>query len=418
MSLTPEEIYENFKSATGTGSQQEGHAVIAGLSTNVPDRAYDIQRIIDGTQQAWTGEAADQAVTGLAPLAGDLLNAGDTANTGQSPIASTIAAFHTAASKVVPMPPKPQIQNPLAALAQGKNPFTMLAQTTAYNKAANTNVTVMQEYESVINGHVSSLPSVDTTAPTTASPTSLPTPVNVRIPTAPADTPSSSGTGTTGSAGVKHAPSTSGGSGYAPAASAAAPAAAPAGSSPAPQVPGAASGSTSTSGYAGTTTPATSGGTTGGLTNTPISAGQTGGFSTTPEPDPSFSAGNISGILSGEKPSLPGGGSLGGGSGSGTTGQPKSGGGRSGAGSMATEEKAMAKPGAIAAEKGGTGMAGGPIGGGRGGTGKDDEEHESKYQITGDKEWFLNQTLVAPQVIGESQAAYEARIARDSGQDR
>ena len=417
--MTPDEIYENFKSAAGTSGQQDGHAKVTSLSTELPDHAYDVQRVVDGTQQAWSGQAAEQALNGLAPEAESLLNAGSTMSTGQNAVSGSVDGFHTAAAKVVPMPPKPQVEDPLQAIMQGKKPSNMWDQTIAYSGAAKTNTDAMTAYEQTVNGHVSSLPQINTTAPATSG-TSTPQ-VNVQVPPASSGSAGSSGGGSTygGSSSARSGSAGYSGGGAGSTSSAGSAAAA------APSVPGGVSGSTSTSGYAGTASPVApgaNGGTTGGVSHSPSSTGQSIGAL---GKDPSFS-GNISGILDGEDPALPGGGSAGsglggargigaGGGGSGNS--PKSAGGRSGASPIAAEEQALGRSGSVAAEKAGTGMTGGGMGGARG-KGEDDEEHKRKYDINADRELFLNQDLVAPQVIGESPAEYEARIARDSGQER
>ena len=418
--MTPDEIYENFKSAAGTSGQQDGHAKVTSLSTELPDHAYDVQRVVDGTQQAWSGQAAEQALNGLAPEAESLLNAGSTMSTGQNAVSGSVDGFHTAAAKVVPMPPKPQVEDPLQAIMQGKKPSNMWDQTIAYSGAAKSNTDAMTAYEQTVNGHLSSLPQINTTAPTTSSSSAMPQ-VNVQAPSAPSGSAGSTGGGSAhgGSSGARSAPTGYSGGSSAPGGSTGSAAAA------APSVPGGTSGgvsgSTSTSGYAGTASPVAPG-TSGGVSHSPSSTGQSVGAL---GKDPSFS-GNISGILDGEDPALPGGGSAGSGlggargigaGGGGTGNSPKSAGGRSGASPISAEEQAMGRSGSVAAEKAGTGMAGGGMGGARG-KGEDDEEHKRKYDINADRELFLNQDLVAPQVIGESPAEYEARIARDSGQER
>jgi hypothetical protein len=430
--MTPEEIYANFQGGTGTVSQQGGHANVRDLSTQLPEHADDVQRIKDGVQQAWTGDAAEAAVSGLSPIADGLMTTGGAADTGQGAISGSIDAYHLTASKVVPMPPKPALQDPLNVLFNGGQTKTMFQQATAYQDAANTNVTAMQQYDQTVSSHLGTLPPVDTTAPPAPAPggaNSIPVSVQVAPPAGSTRAPSVSGrtgSGSSGGAGSTATPPYSGGS------------ARPVGPVGAPQPPAPVNPvntSTGTSSYTGQP----------GLLN-PVANPAPGGVpisTAAPGPDPSYT-GNIAGILAGEQPpaGLPGEGGIGGkagigggsaggagglgdeptpkatpGAGAGGPGsEPEPGtGGRSGVAPTTMADEAMTEGGAAA--KPGAGMAGGGMGGARGGN-SEDAEHKRKYDIHADPALFYNQTPTAPQVLGETEAEYEARIARDSGQKR
>jgi hypothetical protein len=70
-------------------------------------------------------------------------------------------------------------------------------------------------------------------------------------------------------------------------------------------------------------------------------------------------------------------------------------------------ERAAARPGA---------MTGAPMG--HGAEGDKDTEHKRKIPLTEDPEIFTGTDRAAPQVLGETEADYEARIAKDSGISR
>ena len=110
--------------------------------------------MMDDVERAWTGAESRQAMASLGPVAAGLLDTADAASTAQALIGGCIEAVHTAASKVVPMPPKPPLNDPSDSLANVE-----------YNKAAQTNLDAMREYEATVDCFLSRLPPVDTGAP-------------------------------------------------------------------------------------------------------------------------------------------------------------------------------------------------------------------------------------------------------------
>jgi hypothetical protein len=84
------------------------------------------------------------------------------------------------------------------------------------------------------------------------------------------------------------------------------------------------------------------------------------------------------------------------------------------AGAVTAEEEALASERAAGGATGPSAM----LGAGQGGRGSQDEAHQRKIYLFGDPSVFTDRDAVAPQVIGETDADYEARIARDSGLHR
>jgi hypothetical protein len=157
--MTSQDIYDNFhQHARGTGSWQGAQHAAAQISQDLPGQAVRIKRLQDAMEAAWTGDAADAAQRGVTPLALEHLHVADDLHATQDLMSRQAASFHQAANAVQPMPPEPTMQDPLAAIAAGQTPDTMLAQVTRYNTIAQHNVDVMTTYAGASRYNTQNMP--------------------------------------------------------------------------------------------------------------------------------------------------------------------------------------------------------------------------------------------------------------------
>jgi hypothetical protein len=159
MAMTGQDIYDNFhQHARGTSSWQGAQHAAAQISQELPGQAVRIKRLQDAMEAAWTGNAADAAQRGVTPLALEHLNVADDLHATQDLMSRQAASFHQAANAVRPMPPEPTMQDPLAAIAAGQTPDTMLAQVTRYNTLAQHNVDAMTTYAGASRYNTQNMP--------------------------------------------------------------------------------------------------------------------------------------------------------------------------------------------------------------------------------------------------------------------
>jgi hypothetical protein len=416
-SMSGEEIYDNFhKHAIGSAYLQEAQDGARAVAQSFHERATDVQRLIDAVGQGWEGNAADQATTAMTPLAVNFVEGGDDLATLQDLIARQVESFHSAKSKVQPMPPAPQLQDPLIAFTSGQGLDPYLNQLTGYNAAAQNNVDAMTIYHGASDYNTTNLPPVAPQLPGATTPISL--------KTSGSSTPSGSAGG-----GVASRPPSVAAGAAGSGTPTARPAMPPAPSMPsqAPQYnPGQTTGQTTTSGTTATSDVPNTGIPVGGSGTTvlpsgegnlpgagPVGGGHSGGYSGLAlgvgEPLPGGVNGDIRSRLGGGTAGLPGE--------SAPVKNTPTGGGeerpgaRSGVGTpgaLAEQEKAMLAR-ETAGVRGGPGAAG--MLGGPGAHGEADKDHKRKYNYGDDPEELFSGNLpkVAPPTIGETDAEREAR---------
>jgi hypothetical protein len=407
--MTGQQIYETFHTSQGPDSLQTSQQSALNLAGTYQDRAASTQKIIDGVKAAWTGNAADEAAQGLAPLAENTLQTGEDLNTSQDLIYRQSASFHAAKAQVQSMPAAPQMQNSIVAIAEGQSPASMVQQQTAYNGAGQSNVDAYNNYVEASQYNASGIPDVST--PMKAPPAS----VSVAPPT-----PQGSAKAT---AGVSPAPSVPGGSGGTGSAR----------NAGSPSAQGTTAPPTGPAGPGSTATTTSSASPTSTINPNPVvgsdlGIGSGGGSSGTPGGNigPIGDSGsNIAARLSGGGSDAGSGGveglSSGGRSGSSLPGQgpaEEGTGNRSGAGAGDVAEENGTEAGTAGA-RGASGTSAGGMGAGRGGKGDPDAEHKRKYQYGDDPEELYGVTdKVAPPVIGETPHDYQQRLARDAESGR
>jgi hypothetical protein len=417
-----QQIYDNFHThAIGTGHLQAAQDGARQAAQVFQDQADDVQRLMNSIADGWTGNSADQATAAMTPLAVNSFEAGDDLAKAQDLISRQIDSFHAASSKVMPLPPQPQLQDPLVALTTGQKLDPYLGQLGRYNAAAQHNVDAMNGYRSASNFNTTNLPPIHPALPVNAAPISL--------NTGGSATP----VGGVGGGAAVHPPGVTGG-------------AAPSGSAFHPSAPG----GSSTPPPSGAPTPGSGGnampdpgrtvlsgagqgtvdgpprtvspvdGPGGGVTAPPIETPfppgvePIGGFGGLPiggsngEIRAKLGGGNSAPIENSRNEKMPGGRGAVGGVGD------ESPGSRSGIGApgAAAEEKALLARESAAA-RGGAGPAG--MMGGHGAPGEKDTEHKRKYNYGEDPDDIFAGQLpkVAPPVVGETDAERVERYQRE-----
>jgi hypothetical protein len=402
--MSADDIYKNFHvHVKGTHALSQAQTTSYQLASSYQQQAVDTQRLIDDIQSGWTGDASEAASQGLAPMATNLLETGDALNTHQQLIDQQVGAFHTTASKVHKVPPKPSMWDVIGTAAAGiatdgvaaiPGGISMYDQVTAHDAVSNANVDAYNQYVKTSRDNAGSLPDLSGTLPD-----KITAPVSV-MPPAPV--------GTAQGAPVSGGPTAPRSSGRTPQPVASGPAPAGQGptgvwtppstpTQPTPPVTQVPPQSTTTQGVnpvstsqlpvsTPTTVPPSGSGPVGGTTGWLFSGG-TG------------SGGNISSRLgSGSSGSGAGGLDEFGGTGS-RSGAPNAGAeaneGSARSGSVAAEEEALAR-----GTTGAPGTPGAPMGG-RGGRREQDAEHQRRYTYDEDPDVFDGDLpKTPPPVIG------------------
>jgi hypothetical protein len=460
--MSAQDIYENFHGpgAKGVGALDHAQSVSYSLADSFQHEAADTQNLIGTLAAGWTGNAASAATQSLATIAEHQLAMGDALNVHQDLVYRQAGSYQTAAAKVNPVPPAPSGWDVLGSVALSlvtSGVATIPAGMSIYNQAQNhnsvsqANVDAYDTYVQASTYNATSLPTMPTGNSAVSVPITVTTPQQQisagRTVNTTGFAPRSHGVATTP---VSSAPTSA--AAYTPPPSA--PIAPPVGSvipsqhidsTPiqiSPPLPGPIDSTTTTSGT--TAPPAVPpannvvGG--GGGQPAPIATGAVTDRSIGMPPGmwtgSPGGTGDIAARLGGGRlpatPTTAGPRSFGAGAGGAgaehVVGGAPSSGARIGAPeeeiprenrelgtATRAEEEAMANE--RMAQRNGGQMAG-PMGAGHGAEGGHDGEHKRKYRLTEDSDVYTGTDKVAAQVIGESRADYEARIARDSGLSR
>jgi hypothetical protein len=186
------EIYLNFYHAKGTQALSDAQATSFQLAKSYQQQAVDTQHLIDDIQSGWTGDASEAASQGLVPMATNLLETGDALNTHQQLINQQVDAFHTAVSKIRPVPPTPYLWDVVSAVganttigapAAMPGGISMYDQISAHDQIAQANVDAYNEYVQASQFNASSLPDLSGTLPDKiAAPVSVTPPAGVAAP--------------------------------------------------------------------------------------------------------------------------------------------------------------------------------------------------------------------------------------------
>ncbi|HEX5406755.1 MAG TPA: hypothetical protein VFX16_31150 [Pseudonocardiaceae bacterium] len=157
--MSAQQIYENFhQRATGTGGLTSAQRFAQELADWYPDSAVSVQKLVDGIQSGWQGDAAEAASQGLTPLAENSLTTGQQLDTAQDLISRQVGSFHTAVSEVRPVPSEPSMVDTIGAVLLGQAPVPMLAQMAQHNAVQQANVDAYQKYVSASQYNTTNLP--------------------------------------------------------------------------------------------------------------------------------------------------------------------------------------------------------------------------------------------------------------------
>ncbi|HEY3750565.1 MAG TPA: hypothetical protein VGL80_15330, partial [Pseudonocardiaceae bacterium] len=194
--MTAQQIYENFHpQAKGTGGLEAAQQIAQELAEWYPDSAVSVQKLVDGIQSGWRGDAAEAASHGLTPLAENSLTTGQQLGTAQDLLSRQVGSFHTAAAEVQQVPPEPSMVDAIGSALLGQPPVGALVQMEQHHAVQQANVDAYQKYVSASQYNTFNLPPF---ADAVAAPTA---PVSVAAPTA---APVSRATARTG---LQHLPS-------------------------------------------------------------------------------------------------------------------------------------------------------------------------------------------------------------------
>jgi hypothetical protein len=207
--MTAQQIYDTFRSATGTGMWQTAQDAANRLGEDMPTLAADIKRLQGMMNAAWQGAAADVASQGAEPLALEYMNTADGLRRAQDLVGRQTGSFDTAANSVTPVPPEPTSVDVINAALGAPD---MQQQVSNYLSAAQHNVDVYTAYHGASQYNTTNLPmdyghlavdnaSVTTTEPTASTPMSVAlaapvgraAPRTVSSPTSPRTTSASVG---------------------------------------------------------------------------------------------------------------------------------------------------------------------------------------------------------------------------------
>lgn len=424
VTLTPQQIYENFQHGEGSAGLSHASGEVNGMIGEYEDLGKEIEAVMKGMEPAWQGEAGNAATHGAGPMAVEFVQAQDPLNKAQDLVGRQGTLFDSTKHSVVPVPPAPDAPSGWDMILEGGSQVVTGEDTEAFQDyetklgnhqdAAKHNVDQMNNYSTGSDYNTVNLPD--------SYGTMLATESAVHVDQDDGGGDDTGGGGETGSSGWNHhgyvynggggsagGGGTSGGGATSGGGSA--------GVQPPPDVPG---------GHTGTTTTGASaapgyGGTAPGTAPGQAAAASQNGFG------PMGSGGSQQGYGAG------GGGVYGGSAGTGAYGGSGAGSGGSGGGTgarggsagsggqggkstgpKAGSESGAAKraPGASAAEEAagrsapksgsGRGMGAMPRGGGKGGGGDEDYEHERPSWLVEpdpDDFWFGGMGPVAPPVL-------------------
>ncbi|MGH3861253.1 MAG: hypothetical protein ACRDSQ_16935, partial [Actinokineospora sp.] len=145
MSLTPEQIYENFKAGYGGQGLSQASAIVTDLAAKYQERADAITALTGRMESAWQGESAGAAQRGAGPLAVQHAMAAPEMKTAQDLTTRQVESFDHANNSVVEVPPRPDKLNPFDFLNDGKR-GTYESKLGEHSAAAENNVAVMRSY--------------------------------------------------------------------------------------------------------------------------------------------------------------------------------------------------------------------------------------------------------------------------------
>jgi hypothetical protein len=172
--MTAGEIYANFHpQARGTGGLRSVQTNAQQLSEWYRQNAPSLQKIIDGVQSGWQGDAAEAAAQGLAPLVENSYVIGEQLRTAQDLLSRQIGSFHTAAAEVQPVPPAPRLEDAIGAALTGSSPAPIMARIAAQHVLEQANVDAYDKYVGASQYNTTNLPPLADSVTTQAAPVTV-----------------------------------------------------------------------------------------------------------------------------------------------------------------------------------------------------------------------------------------------------
>lgn len=160
------DIYHRIKGGKGAGPFADNSAV-TGEQANVQSSLNkQIDQLNTKMNTAWQGNAADQAFSGAAPLAGSAESASASLTQASAAMSNQVGAFTTAYNSVVPMASSAPQNNVVNEFVSGFGVTTPLDnQINQYNSAGQHNVQVYNTYSTESSANAAQMPSTFDTLP-------------------------------------------------------------------------------------------------------------------------------------------------------------------------------------------------------------------------------------------------------------
>ncbi|SFB02538.1 hypothetical protein SAMN05216266_103355 [Amycolatopsis marina] len=144
MSMTGQQIYENFMIAPGTGGLSEAQMGLAKVMEEYTALADRIVKVAESLEEGWEGDASGAARRGAGPLAVEHARASEEMNTAQELLVRQIDSFVLARNSVTTVPPTPDAPSTMdniLTLGSAQNRYE--SQVAATQEAERRNVAVM-----------------------------------------------------------------------------------------------------------------------------------------------------------------------------------------------------------------------------------------------------------------------------------
>ncbi len=133
-------------------------AIVKEIAGTYESRVDQIRALVTRMEAAWQGDAAGAAQRGAGPLATEHELAGLSLGTAQDLTNRQAGSFGEAKSRVVPVPPKPEPQNPMVVFTDPNAVLDHERQVDEHNAAAQNNVDVMTGYSGASEYNTTNLP--------------------------------------------------------------------------------------------------------------------------------------------------------------------------------------------------------------------------------------------------------------------
>lgn len=156
--MSADKIYWNFQHGDGPEGLVSCAAIVKDIAGDYNDRARQIQAMVGRMEAAWQGDAAQAAQRGAGPLVTEHELAGHALGSAQDLTGRQAGSFDEAKNRVVPVPPKPEPENPAAVFTNLHAGVDHEHQVDEYNAAAQNNIDVMNGYSGASEYNTTNLP--------------------------------------------------------------------------------------------------------------------------------------------------------------------------------------------------------------------------------------------------------------------